>query len=200
MPGENDRSSADRVPGTKRFRVPNCCQHMEGNRPSQCARHPLPVWCPPASGIINGLTGVSSLNTLGHDRSACSGSRRRKVGPHRQQPPAPAEWVDIDNMMLPVAVVIVRTANWDSYDGSRRNQSASSGLARSPTSLGQDLLPTTAHEGLALARQRALLPSRVDCDVGKQLILACGRGIITDLEATKQGRSFALQGIRSALC
>lgn len=111
---------------------------------------------------------------------------------------------------VPVAVTIARTVNLESYDGSKRNQSASSSLCQVPdvprsrfptlgSVPGQALSPTTAREGLALARQRALLPSRVDYDLGKPSILACGRGIITRSGRYEAGGSFALQGIRSLL-
>lgn len=138
------------------------------------------------------------------------GSRHRKVGPHREPPRHPRSGSTSTTSCVPVAVTIARTVNLESYDGSKRNQSASSSLCQVPdvprsrfptlgSVPGQALSPTTAREGLALARQRALLPSRVDCDLGKPSILACGRGIITRSGRYEAGGSFALQGIRSLL-
>lgn len=134
------------------------------------------------------------------------GSRRRKVGPHREPPRHPRS----GSTSTTSCVTIAKTVNLESYDGSKRNQSASSSLCQVPdvprsrfptlgSVPGQALPPTTAREGLALARQRALLPSRVDCDLGKPSILACGRGIITRSGRYEAGGSFALQGIRSLL-
>lgn len=112
--------------GDDKIQTLDCCQHMKMTtsecqasclipaglwdiqRARRCLESEHPGPCvfgspPPEGGAAPGVTPDT-----------------RGVGRHRQ------------HHGVPVAVVIARTANWESYDGSKRGQSASSGQSQVP--------------------------------------------------------------------